>query len=155
MFQLHSQLAVDTVPIGQFTLSLVLLHKDSNFPWVILVPKREAINEIHHLSDLDQQQLMRESSHLSEVMTSVYAPKTMNIAALGNVVPQLHVHHIARFEDDLAWPGPIWGAAEAKPYEAELLQKRIDRLRASLVGEGFEVGNVIEENSDSSAGFTP
>lgn len=155
MFQLHSQLAVDTIPIGQFTLSLVLLHKDANFPWLILVPKREAINEIHHLSELDQQQLMRESSHLSEVMTSIYAPKTMNIAALGNMVSQLHVHHIARFEDDLAWPGPIWGAAPAKAYEAELLKKRREQLLSSLVGEGFKASNKVAETSASSAGFTP
>ena len=155
MFILHSQLAADTVPIGQFTLSLVLLHKDANYPWVILVPKRETIREIHHLSELDQQQLLRESSHLSEVMTSVYAPKKMNIASLGNVVPQLHIHHVARFEDDPAWPGPIWGAAAAKEYPPERLQKRQDRLRSSLVGEGFEAHNLVEENKDSSAGFTP
>jgi len=155
MFQLHSQLAEETVPVGQFSLSLVLLHKDANFPWVILVPKRVAINEIHHLSEEDQQQLMRESSHLSEVMTSIYAPKTMNIAALGNVVPQLHVHHIARFEDDPAWPGPIWGAVPAKAYDAELLSKRVERLRSSLVGEGFELGEEVVQSTDSSSGFTP
>jgi len=98
MFELHPQLAENTVLLGQFKLSLVMLHKDANYPWCVLVPKRSGIREIHHLGESDQQQLIRESSHLSEVMTSMFAPITMNIAALGNIVPQLHVHHVARFE---------------------------------------------------------
>lgn len=109
MFELHPQLKQDTVIVGQFNLSLVLLHKDANYPWCILVPKRSNMNEIHHLSEVDQIQLIKESSHLSEVMTSIFAPDTMNIAELGNLVPQLHLHHVARYKTDASWPAAVWG----------------------------------------------
>jgi len=155
MFKLHAQLAKDTVPIGQFQLSLVLLHKDGNYPWVVLVPKRQNMREIFHLSQDDQLQLAKESSHLSEVMTSIYAPTKMNIAAIGNIVPQLHIHHVARFEDDAAWPASIWGLTDAVPYTSEALLKHLERLRSSLVGEGFQVNTDIAIDGDSSAGFTP
>jgi len=155
MFVLHPQLAQDTVSLGQFKLSLVLLHKDANYPWCVLVPKRSGIREIHHLSELDQQQLVRESSHLSEVMTSLFAPITMNIAALGNIVPQLHVHHVARFEGDAAWPASVWGVKPAVSYETEALNHRVERLQASLVGEGFQASSIVDDDSNSSQGFTP
>ena len=148
MFELDPQLKADTVAVGQFKLCLVLLHKDANYPWVILVPKRGNIKEIHHLADDDQMQLVRESSHLSEVMTSIFAPKTMNVAALGNVVSQLHVHHVARFEDDPAWPGAIWGKVPGRQYDDALLAKRLNRLHASLVGEGFEANCGIEDGGE-------
>ncbi len=155
MFQLHPQLAADTVALGQFRLSLLLLHKDANYPWLILVPKRESVREIYHLSEADQQQLLRESSHLAEVMTSIYAPTKINIAALGNSVPQLHLHHVARFDTDPAWPGAIWGAVDAKPYDTALLEKRVARLQSSLVGEDFEARSDVLDDKESSAGFTP
>jgi len=154
MFVLHPQLKADTTVVGQFELSLVLLHKDANFPWLILVPKRANIREIHHLSDADQIALIRESSHLAEVMTSIFAPTSMNIAALGNVVPQLHVHHIARSENDPLWPKPVWGAMAAKPYDAEVLKKRLSRLHAALLGRGFEA-NCGVDDARSGEGFTP
>ncbi|WP_185232279.1 HIT domain-containing protein [Teredinibacter franksiae] len=154
MFELHPQLAENTVLLGQFKLSLVMLHKDANYPWCVLVPKRSGIREIHHLGESDQQQLIRESSHLSEVMTSMFAPITMNIAALGNIVPQLHVHHVARFEGDAAWPASIWGVKPPIEYEPEALTRRVERLRASLVGEGFEA-QITVDDSGSSQGFTP
>lgn len=155
MFELHDQLKKDTVTVGQFNLSMVLLHKDANYPWVILVPKLENAKEIHHLSETDQFQLIKESSHLSEIMTSLFVPQSMNVAALGNVVPQLHLHHVARFEVDVAWPGPIWGAAPAKAYEAGALEDRLKRLHASLVGEGFEAHCGLSQPSSSSSSFTP
>lgn len=154
MFELHSQLAQDTVPLGQFKLCLVLLHKDANYPWCVLVPKRKGIREIHHLSEADQQQLIRESSHLSEVMTSLFAPTTMNIAALGNIVQQLHVHHVARFKDDAAWPASVWGVKPPSEYEPEALRHRVERLQASLVGEGFEAESTVLDDNGSQ-GFTP
>ncbi|MFT7558878.1 MAG: diadenosine tetraphosphate (Ap4A) HIT family hydrolase [Flavobacteriales bacterium] len=154
MFELHPQLRADTITVGQFKLSLVLLHKDANYPWVILAPKRENIREVHHLSEEDQQQMIRESSHLSEVMTSIFAPTTMNVAALGNVVPQLHLHHVARFDTDAAWPKAIWGATEPVEYNRAELDKRLERLHASLVGEGFEAKCGVDD-PESSAGFTP
>ena len=155
MFELHPQLRQDTVTVGQFSLSLILLHKDANYPWCILVPKRGNIREIHHLSEEDQASLIRESSHLSEVMTSVFAPTTMNVAALGNVVPQLHVHHVARFEGDAAWPKAIWGVTEPIPYEQGVLSERLGRLHDSLVGEGFEAHCGVSDDDLVNPGFTP
>lgn len=139
MFNLHPRLAQDSVVIGEFELSLLLLSKDANFPWCILVPKVEDVYEIHHLSEEEQLQLIRESCRLSEVMTSVFDADKMNVAALGNVVRQLHLHHIARFTDDAAWPQPIWGKVPAKDYTAEQLAERIKRLHNALIGEGFTV----------------
>lgn len=139
MFELHPRLAQDSVVVGEFELSLLLLSKDANYPWCILVPKREDIYEIHHLSEDEQLQLIRESCRLSEVMTSLFDADKMNVAALGNVVRQLHVHHIARFTDDPAWPQPIWGKLPAKEYEQEDFSERVKRLQNALVGEGFTV----------------
>lgn len=139
MFELHPRLAQDAVVIGEFDLSLLLLSRDANYPWCILVPKREAVYEIHHLSEEEQVQLIRESCRLSEVMTSVFDADKMNVAALGNVVRQLHVHHVARFTDDAAWPQPIWGKLPAKDYSEAEIAERIKRLQNALVGEGFRV----------------
>jgi diadenosine tetraphosphate (Ap4A) HIT family hydrolase len=139
MFELHPRLAQDSAVIGEFDLSLLLLSRDANYPWCILVPKREDIYEIHHLNEEEQMQLIRESCRLSEVMTSLFDADKMNVAALGNVVRQLHLHHIARFTDDPAWPQPIWGKLPAKDYEAEEFNERIKRLQNALVGEGFKV----------------
>lgn len=137
MFSLHPRLLADTVIVGRFSLSLLLLSKDANYPWCILVPEREDIREIHHLDETDQLQLVRESCHLSEVMTNLFDAQKMNVAALGNMVPQLHLHHIARFSDDAAWPHPVWGRIPAKEYAVDALQERIKRLQAALIGEGF------------------
>ncbi|ACE86083.1 HIT domain-containing protein [Cellvibrio japonicus] len=137
MFELHPRLAEDSVVIGEFDLSLLLLSKDANYPWCILVPRREDIYEIHHLDEVDQLQLIRESCRLAEVMTSLFDADKMNVAALGNVVRQLHVHHIARFTDDPAWPQPIWGRLPFKVYESDVFADRIRRLQNALVGEGF------------------
>lgn len=139
MFELHPRLAQDSIVIGEFDLSLLLFSRDANYPWCILVPKREDIYEIHHLTEDEQLQLIRESCRLSEVMTSLFDADKMNVAALGNVVRQLHVHHIARFTDDPAWPQPIWGKLPAKDYDSEELSERIKRLQNALVGEGFAI----------------
>jgi diadenosine tetraphosphate (Ap4A) HIT family hydrolase len=139
MFELHPRLAEDSIVIGRFDLSLLLLSKDANYPWCILVPQREELVEIHHLSEDDQLQLMRESCRLSEVMTSLFDAHKMNVAALGNIVRQLHVHHVARLVNDPAWPQPIWGKLPGKVYSSEQLAERIKRLQNALVGEGFVV----------------
>lgn len=137
MFELHPQLANDTVVVGYFKLSVVLLHKDSRYPWCVLVPQREGLEELFHLDEADQVQLIKESSHLCTVMHDIFAPYKMNIASLGNIVPQLHVHHVARFKEDAAWPGPVWGVGSAEPYAEAELNKRVERLRHALGGEGF------------------
>ena len=137
MFQLHPQLAADSIVIGRFDLSLLLLSKDANYPWCILVPQVEDVFEIHHLSEEEQIQLIRESCRLAEVMTSLFDAHKMNVAGLGNVVRQLHLHHIARFKEDAAWPQPIWGKLPAKAYAEGELAERARRLQNALVGEGF------------------
>ena len=139
MFELDSRLAKDTYWLGEFDLSLVLLNKDANFPWCILVPKREAVYDLYHLSEEDQQQFMRESSRLSRAMMSVLGAYKMNVAALGNVVRQLHIHHIARFKDDAVWPQPIWGKLTAVDYTREQLDERISSLRQALSGKDFYI----------------
>lgn len=131
-WSLHPQLAADTVVIGDLPLGRVLLSNDANYPWTILVPRRAGIREIHELSEADQQQLLRESSWLARALIAEFAPTKLNIAALGNVVPQLHVHHIARFDHDPAWPAPIWGRVPATTYDAADRAVRIASLRARL-----------------------
>lgn len=137
MFTLHSQLAQDSVMLGSFQLSRLLLSRDANYPWCILVPEREAVTEIHHLGIEDRRQLMSESCLLAEAMADLFTPDKMNVAVLGNKVSQLHVHHVARYRSDPAWPGPVWGAREPKPYQEEELQARAGQIVAALVGEEF------------------
>lgn len=139
MFALHPQLQQDCVPVGNFPLSLVLLSRDANYPWCILVPRREDIREIYHLSNEDRVQLIQESCHLAEVMTDLFTPDKMNIGVLGNIVPQLHVHHVARYESDAAWPGPVWGKVPAKAYAESDMEALVKRLQNALAGENFEL----------------
>jgi diadenosine tetraphosphate (Ap4A) HIT family hydrolase len=128
MITLHPQLKKDCFVLGEFNLCALLLLNDANYPWFILVPKRENIREIHQLSEKDQQQLMAESMFFSRTLEQVFQPDKLNIAALGNVVPQLHIHHIARFTSDACWPAPVWGAVNAIPYR----QKQIEAIKNQL-----------------------
>jgi len=125
MFTLHERLVVDSTQIGELPLCTLLLINDANYPWLVLVPRRPEIREIYQLETTDRVQLLEESCVLSEVMDAVFTPLKMNVAALGNMVPQLHLHHIARFSDDPAWPNPVWGAVPAKAYDDEIQQKLI------------------------------
>ncbi|OGT20690.1 MAG: hypothetical protein A2V90_03890 [Gammaproteobacteria bacterium RBG_16_57_12] len=123
MAELHPRLQADCHVVGRFPLCHLLVMNDANYPWCILVPDRPDITEIYQLTDDDQQQLLRESSYLAEAMAIMFNADKMNIAALGNMVPQLHVHHIVRYKTDPAWPAPVWGRQAARPYtEGELLQ---------------------------------
>jgi diadenosine tetraphosphate (Ap4A) HIT family hydrolase len=128
MFDLHPQLAADAIPIGDFPLCRLLLINDAGYPWFILVPRRPDVQEIFELSAQDQAQLLLESSHLCEVMSEVFEADKMNIAALGNMVPQLHVHHIARYKTDQAWPKPVWGLFPPQPYTKRALQETCANL---------------------------
>lgn len=89
---------------------------ESRYPWFVLVPQRAHIRELCELTMPDQHQLVDESSQLARAMLAAYAPDKLNIAAIGNIVPQLHVHHIARYRNDAAWPKPVWGAFTPEPY---------------------------------------
>lgn len=134
MFILHPQLSKDCFVIGQFDLCQLLLMNDRNYPWFILVPQRENIREIYQLTKSEQAQLWSESAELSETLAQHFAADKINIAALGNVVPQLHVHHIVRYQNDPAWPAPIWGRLAAEPYSENELQKLLTGL-VPVLGE--------------------
>ncbi|MCZ6511581.1 MAG: HIT family protein, partial [Alphaproteobacteria bacterium] len=108
-FDLHPQLAADTVEVARWACSRVLLINDATYPWLILVPQRPGLRELHDLSADDLAQVTAEIVGASEAMERLFRPDKMNVAALGNQVSQLHIHVIARFEDDPAWPKPVWG----------------------------------------------
>ncbi|WP_287809305.1 HIT domain-containing protein [Pseudomonas sp.] len=135
MFSLDSRLHQDTHVIGDFPLSRLLLSNDANYPWFILVPRREAISELFQLNDTDQFQLWQETTFLAQVLKEVYAADKMNVATLGNVVAQLHMHVIVRHTDDAAWPAPVWGKVAAKPYGVEQLAKVRAQLREVLTSD--------------------
>ena len=131
-FALHPRLEADTVAIGDWPLCRVLLMNDAQYPWFILVPRREGAREIYQLGDADQAQLLRESSQLSRALMQAFRGDKLNVAALGNVVPQLHLHHIVRFAGDPAWPAPVWGRHPARPYAPAEQAERLKALRAVL-----------------------
>lgn len=138
MFVLHPTLRNDTIIVGYFPLSVLLLMNDANYPWFILVPQREDITEIHHLNREDRVQLMDESHRLSVAMAACFTPDKLNIAALGNVVPQLHIHHVARFSGDACWPKPIWGQVPPTPYSDDAYEALMQRFSGKLKNaEGF------------------
>jgi diadenosine tetraphosphate (Ap4A) HIT family hydrolase len=136
MFELHPQLAKDCTSLGRFTLCRLLLMHDANYPWFILVPEREGVREVYELQDTDRHLLWDESALLSRALSKGFSPHKLNIAALGNQVPQLHVHHIVRYSHDPAWPNPVWGKVPPKAYYSSELQK-LRTLMHSLLGEAL------------------
>jgi len=131
-FKLDPQLKQDTVLVADWHLCQVRLMNDSRYPWVILIPKVEDVSEIHQLADEQQQLLLGESVRLSKALEQLFAPHKLNVAALGNMVRQLHIHHIVRFEDDASFPRPVWGVGDAVPYEAEALSETVNGLQIAL-----------------------
>ena len=131
-FQLHPQLAQDTWLVTDLPLCRVLLINETRYPWVILVPRRQDIREIHELTAMERQQLWQESDQVSRALMKLFKPDKLNIAALGNQVPQLHIHHIARFQTDAAWPAPVWGKFPPQAYTATETVARIQHLLAAL-----------------------
>ena len=131
-FRLHPQLAKDCLVIQDLDLCRLLLMNDKNYPWCILVPMRDNKQDIYQLAPIEQIQLIEESSQLSRIMMELFQGNKMNVAALGNVVPQLHIHHIVRFENDPSWPKPVWGQKPAVGYSDQEAQTFIDRIRAAL-----------------------
>jgi len=129
---LHPQLESDCVILGELSLCAVLLLPDAHYPWLILVPQRENITEIHDLCEADQQQLMKESCFVSQTLAEIFHADKINVAALGNRVPQLHIHHIVRYKDDVSWPAPVWGAKAAKTYEPQALKERCQHIQQAL-----------------------
>ncbi len=131
-WSLHPQLEKDTVDIGDLPLSRVLLIKDANYPWVLLVPRRPEIVEIIDLDEVEQAQLMTEVTRIARAVKDLTKCDKLNIAALGNAVPQLHVHIIARRKTDAAWPRPVWGVAPPLVHDAEEVQIFITALRKKV-----------------------
>jgi len=133
-FSLHERLAADTIELTRWPLSIVLLMNARQWPWLILVPRRADIREIHELQEPDQRTLTAEIVRASRALTQLVKPHKINIGALGNVVPQLHVHVIARFTDDPAWPKPVWGTIPPEPYRPNELLERAKNFRSVLAG---------------------
>lgn len=131
-FELDPQLDADTLLVGDLELSRVLLANDANFPWLILVPMRTGLADLIDAVPDDRAQLMQEVDTVSRALKAITGCDKLNVASLGNMVRQLHVHVIARFEGDAAWPGPIWGKLPAKPYDDDAANKLVEALRARL-----------------------
>ena len=131
-WSLHPQLAADTVPVCELALSRLLAMNDANFPWLILVPRRAGASEIIDLG-AEQAALMDEIALASRALKDLTRCDKLNIAAIGNMVPQLHIHIVARRNDDAAWPKPVWGAVPRRAYEATEMERFIaaiaDRVR--------------------------
>jgi len=131
-FQLHPQLAADCFDLGHFPLSRLLLMNESRYPWFILVPQRPGLAEIHQLSDNDQHLLIQESSLLARALEQAFSADKLNIAAIGNIVSQLHLHHIVRYRQDAAWPAPVWGRFTPLPYTDDARKEIFSALTAAL-----------------------
>jgi diadenosine tetraphosphate (Ap4A) HIT family hydrolase len=131
-FALHPRLAADTMPLGDFPLCRLLLMNDAQYPWFILVPRRENVREIYEMGESDQLLLLRESAALSRVLMEAFKGEKLNVAALGNIAPQLHLHYIVRYSHDPAWPAPVWGRHPARPYSTAEAQARLKPLRGRL-----------------------
>ena len=131
-FALDPRLQADTQPIGDLPFARVLLMDDARFPWLILVPRIAGLRELIELSSGDQQRLLDDVNRAAHVLHAIEKPDKLNIAMLGNVVPQFHVHVIARFVRDAAWPKPVWGVGERTPYSPQELRRYADELAVAL-----------------------
>lgn len=133
-FSLHPRLAEDCVEVGALSLCRVLLMSDARYPWFILVPERSGLTEIHRLPAPERSLLIEESAALSDCLVKLYEPDKLNIAAIGNLVPQLHLHHVVRYCSDPAWPNPVWGRLPPQPYETAMADARVNDMRTALGG---------------------
>lgn len=135
-FKLHAQLAKDTTFVIGLPLCDLLMSNDANYPWFILVPRVVGIEEVYHLEWEQQQQFLNESSMLAELLMQEFNGDKMNVAALGNMVPQLHIHHVVRSKSDVSWPKPIWGQVDAIKYtnnrQQEIIEKIVSKIKTIL-----------------------
>lgn len=130
-FKLHPQLAADCLDVGALPLCRLLLRLDARYPWFILVPQRPDLTEIHQLPASERVQL-------SQSLEAAYRPDKLNIAALGNQVSQLHLHHIARYRSGSAWPQPVWGHLPPVPYGAGVAEARVAEMRRLMLADQFK-----------------
>ena len=131
-WSLHPQLARDTINIGDLPLCRALVINDANYPWLLLVPRRAGMVELIDLGEVERAQLMTEIARVAHALKDVTRCDKLNIAALGNVVPQLHVHIIARRHGDAAWPRPVWGVVPALAYDPAELERFIREIRRKI-----------------------
>lgn len=131
-FVLDSRLRADTLPVGDLELCRILLMNDARFPWLILVPRKNGLRDLIDLNDVDQAKLLAETNTCAHALRTLIKPAKLNIATLGNVVEQLHVHVIARFADDAAWPRPVWGIGTPEVYAAHVAETRLSDMRHAL-----------------------
>ena len=131
-FQLHHRLEADTLFVTDWALSRVLLMNDSQFPWLVLVPRRAGTSELHELAHAERMVLIEEIARAAQALKSVTAAAKMNVASLGNLVPQLHVHVVARTPSDAAWPKSVWGFGAAVPYDSGAGDALLRRLKAAF-----------------------
>ncbi len=134
MFELHPTLAQDCIEIGTLDLCLVLLMDDRTYPWLVLVPQRRDVSEIYQLSGADRILMVEECCRTGAALQQVFRPDKINTAALGNQVAQLHIHVIARFRSDPAWPHPVWGRIPPSPYPPDERQRTIAALQRAIHG---------------------
>lgn len=132
-FSLDTRLAGDTHFVAESELSLLLWFDERRYPWLVLVPKRPGLSELYELSRADRAQVMEESCAIARTLREEFSAFKVNIGALGNIVRQLHVHHVARFEQDPAWPSPVWGHSPRQPHDLSALTERTTRLRRSAL----------------------
>ncbi len=132
MFTLHPRLEQDTFLIKKLEISQLRLMNDSRYPWVMLVPERPDVTDLHHLSGTDYAAVMQEIREVSIRMEDLFSPFKMNMGALGNLVPQLHIHIIARDKEDDAWPGPVWGVGEARPYTEPAKNSLLEKISKTI-----------------------
>ena len=131
-FTLHPQLAADTTPVCKLELSDLVLMNDSRYLWCIVVPRLDGLRDLHEVPQANKAQLLEEIDRVSVVLQELSGAYKMNVAALGNMVEQLHVHIIARHQGDAAWPGPVWGVGSAEPYGEGAAQTLVGQLRDKL-----------------------
>lgn len=132
IFDLHPRLRQDCHELGRFELCRLLLMNESRYPWFVLVPERADVSEIYQLPEPEQIQLILESSRLARTLASAFDAEKMNVAAIGNLVPQLHIHHVVRYRNDAAWPAPVWGRFDPLPYDEAALTSVRWKLRGVL-----------------------
>jgi diadenosine tetraphosphate (Ap4A) HIT family hydrolase len=131
-WSLHPKLAEDTVPVGDLALARVLLANDANYPWLILAPRKPGLVEVFDLEEREQMQLLSEAAAVAKALKAITGCDKLNVAALGNRVPQLHVHVIGRRHSDAAWPKPVWGAVPPIAYEPKVRDGFLTALRRAL-----------------------
>ena len=131
-WSLNRQLEQDTINIGDLPLSRVLVVNDGNYPWLMLVPRRANAKDLVDLNEVEPGQLMTEINRVARALQDIVKPDKLNIAALGNMVPQLHIHVIARRTTDPAWPRPVWGVVPPVPHDPHEIERFIRELRSQI-----------------------